>query len=538
MSIVGMRRRAATLVLVAGLLSAQAVVPSGSSAQTAGPQTGGRVVVAAEQEPFGGLNHWLVCCSLLWAEWMVDNLLPDAYHRAPDFTFVPEVLSGEAEVTLDPFRVTYRIREEAIWNDSVPVSARDFVFTWRSYIDPRNQIWPRDGYDLITDATVIDDKTVRFEFKRAYPDYRLLFQDVFPRHVLKDKNLNRAWAKKIPISAGPFEFKEYVPGSHLTLARNDRYWGEHLAYLDEVEFRFILKVRRQVQALEASEVDVIYPSLHPRLEVLRSDPDVAVQSSPGLLWEHLDLQFRDRLLRKPFIRRAIAHAVDREQIVEQLIRPIDPDAEVLQSLLVLTNEPAYEAHFDRYNFDPAQSRRILVDHGCEPGADEIFICGGQRLSFVYITTKPNPIRKAVSEVIAAHLSEVGIEVEVRRLDPSVAFGNRILVSGNFDLFNFAWTGPTLEREDRDIWGCSGSQNFLDYCNEDIRALLNEANLEFDAERRANLVNQADEVLAQDIPSLPLYQRPTFLAYKTEIQGLIDNMPEGFTWNLGDWWREV
>ncbi len=355
--------------------------------------------------------------------------------RDPDFVYRPHVLDGEAEVTTDPFAITYRIKQEAAWDDGMPVSARDFVFTWRTYRTPRNQVSSREGYELIESATVVDPKTVTFTFRKPYSAYKQLFADVFPRHVLKGENFNRVWDRSIPISAGPFRFGEYERGDHLTLVRNESYWGEHVAYLDEVEFRFIRRTTRQIEALTAGEVDAIYPSVDPRLPQLYDVADVEIQTNPSLLWEHLALGFRDRMVRKPFVRRALALAIDREAVVDEVIRPIDPDASVLDSLLLLGNEPGYEPHFDRYRYDPDAAQGILEDHGCRLGGDAVWRCDGTRLTFEYTTTNNNPIRKHVAEVIQRQLEAFGIEVEVRRRDAAVVFGYQVLVSGRFDIFN-------------------------------------------------------------------------------------------------------
>ena len=521
-----------------GALAVGLVIPSMArpvASQTSQTVSGGRVVVAAEQEPVG-LNHWMACCTLSWTELMVDNLLPDAYALAPNHTYVPEVIEGEAIVTEDPFTVTYTIRQEARWDDGMPVSAEDLAFTRRAHMRPRNSFATREGYDQIRSTQVIDPKTIRFEFRRPYPDYKELFRDIFPKHILAGKRLDRMWHRSIPISAGPFEFGELAKGSHLTLVRNDDYWGEHPAYLDEIEFRFIDKVPDQIDALASGEVDVMYPSLHPALAGIHSMPEVDVQSSPSLLWEHLDFQFRDDRLVKPYVRRAIATAIDRAAIVDEILRPIDPDAQVLNNLLYGIEQPEYESHFQNYQGDPAAARAILEDHGCVENDDGIYRCGRHQLTFVYYTTAPNPIRKHLAGLIRDQLDAAGIEIEVRRRDPSVVFG-RILVTGRFDLFNFAWIMTTIPGEDP-IWRCQGSQNFMNYCNEDVDALLTEAVRETDPARQARLANLADEVMARDLPSLPLYQRPTFLAYSSRVEGLIDNPTrEGFTWNIGEWYLQ-
>lgn len=529
-------RRSLASVLALGAVASAVIGSAGTAgAQTvAEPRSGGRVVVAAEQAP-PTLNYWLICCTLQWTQYMVDNLLPDAYAQTPDYSFVPELLAGEAQVTDDPFTVTYTIKAEAEWSDGVPVSAEDLVFTWHAYKDRHNQIAYRNGYARIEKATVLDPKTVRFEFRSPYPDYKMLFQDVFPMHVLKGKDLDRAWRRRIPISAGPFIFKEFVRGSHLTLMRNENYWGDHPAYLDEVEFRFMFETEDQIDALEAGRVDVIYPTPQPPLAGVRDMPGIEVQTTTGLTWEHVDMHFKDPWLKKPFIRKAVATTIDREAIVDEVIRPIHPDAQVLQSILYGVDEPEYEAHFDRYDGDPVTAGSILEDHGCERDADGIYRCGHHSLRFVYYTTNNNPLRKHVSDLIREQLDGGGIEVEVRRRDPATVFGPRILVAGHYDLFNFAWVRTALPGQ-RDIWRCDGPSNFTGYCNEDVDALLTETMTEMDPVRRARLANLADEAMATDVASLPLYQRPNFLAYRTEVRGLVDNPThEGFTWNLGDWW---
>lgn len=531
-----MNRVSRPIVLIAAAIVAGSLVPSTSvRAQAAVQQIpGGRVVFALASEPADGLNQWLACCTgASWAPQIARILMPHAYVQGPDFIYRPHVLDGEAEVTMDPFTITYRIKQEAAWDDGMLVSARDFVFTWRTFTKPHNQMSSREGYDLIESATVVDPKTVTFTFRKPYNAYKQLFADVFPRHALKDRNFNRAWRRDIPISAGPFRLAEYEPGDHLTLVRNENYWGEHVAYLDEVEFRFILRTARQIEALAAGEVDAIYSSVDPRLSEVYDLTDVEVQTNPSMIWEHLALGFRDRSIRKPFVRRALALVIDREAVLDEVIRPIDPDASVLDSLLLLGNEPGYEPHFDRYRYDPDAAQRILEDHGCRLGGAAVWRCGGTRLAFEYTTTKNAPIRKHLAEVIQRQLGAFGIEVEVRRRDAAVVFGPT-LISGRFDIFNFAWTG-TATRFDRDIWACNGAQNFTRYCNEDVGALLDEANSEIDPVRQTRLVNLADDAMAHDVASLPLYQRPTFLAYSTAVHGLVDNPTrESPTWNIEEW----
>src|SRR5687768_1992924 len=148
-------------------------------------QEGGTVVVGAEQEPSGGLNIDLVCCTLAWGQWIQVPVLQGAYQVQPDFTYAPGLIEADAEITEDPFTVTYKIREEAQWNDGTPVSADDFVFTWETTMDKKNQMASTAGYDKIEDAEVIDEKTVKFNFSEPYAAYKDLFSPVYPKHAIE-----------------------------------------------------------------------------------------------------------------------------------------------------------------------------------------------------------------------------------------------------------------------------------------------------------------------------------------------------------------
>jgi peptide/nickel transport system substrate-binding protein len=83
--------------------------------------------------------------------------------------------------------------------------------------------------------------------------------------------------------------------------------------------------------------------------------------------------------------------------------------------------------------------------------------------------------------------------------------------------------------------CEGGQNYNGYCNEDVTDLLQKTNTLLDEQARADTYNEADALMADDLPVLPLYQKPTFFAWNESIQGPEDNPTNaGPTWNAGEW----
>ena len=497
---------------------------------------GGSVVFGADQEP-DIMNPTLTAGNLFATAVVVTPILEGAYQLQPDFTYEPKLIDGEAEVTQDPFTVTYTIKDEAQWSDGEPVTAQDFIFTWKTYVNEKWDITSRDGWDQITDGEAMDDKTAKFTFEKPFSPYKQLFDVILPQHELQGKNFNQVWNNEITVGSGPFEFDSWQKGQQATIKRNENYYGEP-AKLDEITFRFLEDSNTQVQALRGEEIDMFYPQ--PQVDLVEQVAEiegVTSQTKAGSTWEHIDFNFAVPPLDQLYVRQAIAHGIDREAMAEQLITPINPDAVPLQNLIYVNNQAEYEPHFDQYNYDPERSRQLLEENGCTEGDGGIYECDGEPLSFRYTTTAGNELRELQLEVVQAQLQEVGIEIKSDIGDPATVFAD-VLPSGAdgaWDLFNFAWVGAADPFGGNAIWMCEGDSNYNGYCNKDVTDLLRETNTLLDEQARADTYNEADALMADDLPVLPLYQKPTFFAWNESIQGPEDNPTNaGPTWNAGEW----
>jgi peptide/nickel transport system substrate-binding protein len=513
---------------------------------TADVQEGGTIVVGAEQEPAGGLNIDLVCCTLAWGTLIQHPVLMGALQAQPDFTYAPSLIEADPEVTEDPFSLTYKIRDEATWNDGTPVSSDDFIFTMETILDEKNQMASRAGYDKITDSEAIDEKTVKFTFSEAYAGWRDLFNPIYPKHAIEGENFNKVWNKGWvdrdgnPVGSGPFLFESYKPGAELTLVKNEDFWGEP-AHLDEVVFRFLPETNTEIQSLRGGEVDVIYPQPQLELVDLTTQPDLTLESSAGTTWEHMDIQLGKNghpALANDYVRQALAYGIDRDALVAQFFKDLAPDLVPLNNTIYMTNAPEYQDNWGTYTADPDKAISLLEENGCKKGGDGIYVCDGEKLEFRFTTTSGNALRELAFEVIQEQLKAVGISLKSAIDDAAVVFGNKVLVAGNYDLFMFAWVGNPDPAGSVEIWKCEGSQNFTGYCNEEVTTLLEASNTQLDEAERAASLNEADALMSQDIPTIPLYQKPTILAYNNKVHGMEDNpTQESFTWNIAEWWIE-
>jgi peptide/nickel transport system substrate-binding protein len=541
------------LVALVGSLVLSSVAAAGPQGQQA-PRRGGTLIFGAEQEPSDSLNGILACCNLAWASWTVGNMaLRGAFQVQPNYSYKPYLIS-KATITRRPFTVTYFIRPNVTWYDGgrvVPITAADFIFTWRTYIDPKVDVASRTGYELIRRAVTINRKTVRFVFKQPYAGWRELFTGpygVLPAHALRGEDFNKVWESSLvnpktgrPISNGPFIFQSYQRGSQMTWVRNPRWWGPHNAYLDRVVFRFLPNTNTEIQQMRGGEVDAIYPQPQLALAELRQQRGITVISNAGPTWEHIDIQFGAKghaALRRLYVRQAIAHGINRPAIVRRLFGSIKPGLPVLHNAVFVSNDPRYERHYNMWTYNPARSRQILTRNRCTRGGDGIFSCPGVgRLSFSLKTTLGNQRRALVFEIMQATLKDVGIEMRFEPYRSAVVFGDEHISGHNFDLALFAWVGGPDPLGYVDIARCGGAQNYQTYCNRTATRLLNSSQAILNTRAQAKVLNRADSLIARDLPTIPMYQLPTFFAWKTgRVRGMIDNATEeAFSWNAENWW---
>ena len=505
------------------------------------PVPGGTVVFGADQEP-GILNSFLADGNLFANGLIVTAILSPLWMITPEFKYEPLLLDGEPEVTDDPFTVTYKLKEEAQWSDGKPITAEDVIFTQETIMNEKWTITDRSGHDQVTKTEALDDKTVKFTFKKPYAPWRTLFSTsggaILPKHELEGKNFNKVWNDEITASSGPFEFDGWDKGQQVTLKRNENWWNGK-ASLDEVVIKFYPDSNTQVQALKAGEVDMFYPQ--PQLDLVEQVDEIEgieTDVNSGTVWEHIDFNNQTPPLDKVYVRKAIAMAIDREAIVEQFIKPLNPEGAALNNVVWMPNQEFYQDNWSsEIPYDPEAAEKLLTDNGCKKDG-EVYSCDGEKLEFDYATTSGNELRELQLEVVQSQLAEIGIKINANIDDPAVVFSEKFMTSKDaWDMFNFAWVGSPDPVGGNPSWMCDSppSINPSKYCNPEVDKLLEKTDTLVDPAERAEVWNEADALMAKDVPTVPLYQKPTYFAWNGKIQGPADNPTQiGPFWNIGEW----
>ncbi len=323
-----------------------------------------------------------------------------------------------------------------------------------------------------------------------------------------------------PTGTGPFKFESWDRGNgEVTLVRNDDYWGEP-ALLDEIVFRTIPEGNTRRQALEAGEIDgydFVDPADYETLEdagaqVLVRDPfNILYLGFNGGNVEGTDA---NPALQKDEVRQAIAHAIDRETIVNSLL----PDGAEVATQFMPPTVDGWAEDVTEYDYDPERAQELLAQAGEE----------NLTLRFYYPTDVSRPYMPdpaALFQVISQNLEEVGITVEPTALQWNPDYLQAVQ-SGQADIHLLGWTGDwndaynfigTFFAEDQNN---QASAEFGAFSEPEIFDTLAQADQEPDQAARTELYQEANRLIMDYLPGVPLSHSPPALAVREGVEGLV------------------
>jgi peptide/nickel transport system substrate-binding protein len=559
----------ATGIAGAMVLSACGGGSSSGSSSSSGTASGGRVVYG-EPTPFPeNLYPFISAGNSTATNDIIVRVLPSAFNINPDFSvqWDKNVLASEPTLsTSGGTQVnTYKINPKAVWSDGKPMSADDFIATWKANrsADPADggceAVLSTNGYANISDVKGSDNgKTVTVTYKEPYSDWQSLFSTMIPSHLMYNadpatfcKTITAGWpiADGLPsdISAGPYQVvkKNIDAGAQaLVLTPNPKWWGTKATLSQLVIQEVGNDPSKNVQGIQNQELGVIYPQ--PQIDMVSQlnglKPNVTTKITFGLSFEHLDFNTQDKNLADINVRKAIAMALDRQTIVDQTVGQFSSDAQVLNNRLYVNNQPEYKdnAPAQYKKADPAGAKALLQQSGYTLGSDGIFTGKNGKLAIQIDTTPNNPLRETTIEVMIPMLKAAGIQATFNA-NPDI-FGDTdkptSLVAGGFQAALFAWVSTPFVSSNQSIYYSPANglgQNYTRAGTPEIDALLSKMVAEPDPAKTADLANQVDQALWAQMYTLPLYQKPTVIAYQSNIKNVQDNSSQtGPLWNSEKW----
>jgi peptide/nickel transport system substrate-binding protein len=528
------------MVRLLSLVLVLAVACSGPRQPT--PPTNALLVVGYDREP-DTLNRFsthiledtMICISeglTVWNERMETVPVLAEVVPSPENGLVRVLDDGRLEVT-------WKLRSGVRWQDGQPFTSRDVSFTVETINDPSYNPESTEGFDLIESVATPDDLTAVVTYSRIYAAYQDQFwRGALPRHVLEGKDLN-AFPEydRRPIGTGPYKVAEWRTGEYLLLARNEDYWRGTPA-IEKILFRFLPSSNTRMNQLRSGEVHVVDNVPLDKVDELEGIPGVEVSRTMGNSYAHVALNLREvPAFRDLRVRQAVAHAIDRRAIAEDVLEGV---VTVVDSVIQPMSW-AFNAGVAAYGYDPARARELLSEAGYEDrDGDGIVEKEGVPLSFPGTTRSGHAEWEMVLQVLQAQLKAVGIGMEIRNYEPTML--GELWFGGKLPFFLSAWTLPA----DPEITLFYASdrtpprgRNIYYYDNEELTRLLYASDRTVDREKRKQLLFQAQEILAREVPEIPLYNRTIVSAFPATLRNAKPNPTNaGLFWNVHEWELEA
>jgi len=544
------RSRLAVLVLVIGLVAASCGDDDQDQATTTSSERakGGTLVVGAEQEP--DCADWIgSCAGSVWGYWTMNlATMPRAFEVRPDTSQVPSpLLDGEPELeTGPPMKVTYRLNPRAVWSDGTPITSSDFKYTWQQ-ITTGQDIADPTGYEQIENVDDADPKTAVVTFGAPFAAWRDLFggfYGVLPRHLLEGKDRAAEMQAGYRWSGGPW-LMEWSRGQEIRLVPNPRYW-DRKPNLDAVVFRFLTDTPAEIQDYRSGQVKAVYPQTSSDLGQLRRVSDSRFLVSPGLGYEVVFFNTESPPLDSKAVRQALAHATDRQVIVRQLFRDVDPGLEPTQALVSPGNREWYppDQPFRRYSKNLDRVEQLMEGDGWAKGPDGIWAKGQRRAVIESSTVAGNKGRENMQQLLQSQWKEAGFELKVNNTTEDTLFGEWFPQGS----FQSAIVAPTPSSTDPGLCSVLCSKNIPSPENEtgtnytrikspQLDRIWQQVDTELDVKKRKQLADQGQAVAAEEVPALPIAPVPDVVVYnEAVIKGPVgNNVLSSPFWNIHLWY---
>ena len=420
--------------------------------------------------------------------------------------------------------ITYKINPKAVWSDGTPITWADIEAQWKaqSGTNPAYKISSKNGYEQI--ETVVkgaDDREAIVTYRQPYTDWKGLFSPLYPASTNNDpKVYNEGWIGKVPVTAGPFKFGAIdETAKTLTIVRDDKWWGDR-AKLDRIVFR-ALPSDAHIDALINGEVDFIDigPDVN-KLQRALGASNLTIRKAAGPNFRHITINGQAEILKDVTVRRALAMAINRDQIAKTLLGPLGVEAKPLQNHIFMANQKGYKDNAGVLSKpNPEEAKRLLDEAGWKVEG-EFRKKDGKELAVRFVIPSQVASSQQESSLVFNMLKAINVKVVIDSV-PSDDFFEKYVNTGNFDFTVFSWIGtPFPISSSKSIYaqpkGDDIQQNYARIGSPELDALFDKATSEFDEQKAIDIGNQIDAMIWDEVHSLTLYQRPEIIATKSNL----------------------
>ena len=436
-----------------------------------------------------------------------------------DLQIAPD-LAESWDVSADGRVYTFHLREDAEFHNGQPVKAQTVKDSLERAADPRTQSPVADVYlgdivgvkerlrgraDSVSGIKVTGDYTLEITIDASKPYFiaKLTYPTAFVVDVNQINASPRNWTRQ-PNGTGPFKLKQWDLGRQLVLEANPKFYGG-VPKLDRATF--ILSGGAGLTMYENNEVDVVGVGLDDidRVRDRSSALNREYQEGPNLDISYIGLN----VLQPPFddvkVRQAFSMAIDRAAIASSVLRDIAVPAKGI----LPPGMPGYNENRQALVFDKDRAKQLL---------DESKYGGNLPRITLTVSGEGANLGPSSEAIIQMWHDNLGVDVEVQQVE-WVTFLQEVR-RGRYQMWELGWIADYIDPENfLDVQFHSASvQNEMGYSNPTVDGLLEQARVETDVQTRLSLYSQAEDLVLEDFPWIPLYHDKDAALIKPYVEG--------------------
>lgn len=514
------------------LLGSAALIALASLPLAAMAQGGSRLVIAADSEP-RQLNPAIVASNGVFfiASKVIEPLAEASYEAGG----LKPLLATKWEGSDDGLSITFTLREGVSWHDGKPFTSEDVAFSALQVWKPLQNI----GRSLFANLEAVDTpdaKTAILRFSKPTPLQLIanalpVVSTVLPKHIYDGSDIAENPANKALIGTGPYQWGDYRPGEYFLLKKNPAYWQAGLPQIDELVFRVLPDRAAAANSLEAGEIQLAAFSAVPLVDLERIGAveglEVITKGYEALTYQLIvEINHRNEHLKNLKVRQAIAHAIDKQFVLDTIFLGYAAKA----TGPIPANDPTfYTPDVTAYDFDVEKAKALLDEAGYPAGAD------GKRFTLRLLPAPYFNETKQFGDYLRQALAAIGIDAVISAND-SAAHQKAVYTEHAFDLA----IAPTVFRTDPAISttilvrsatpaGVSYS-NQGGYENAALDSLIDEALTTLDAQKRVALYQDFQKQVTADLPLINVVD----WAFTSVASKRLGNGANNPRWAVSNW----
>ncbi|MCK4791016.1 MAG: ABC transporter substrate-binding protein [Desulfobacteraceae bacterium] len=404
---------------------------------------------------------------------------------------------------------TFHIRPGVKFHNGRELVAQDVKYSFERTMSEELASRYRGDFANVDSIEVLDQYTVVVHLKKPDADFARLMSDsnasagaIVPQEAAEKPEFDMH-----PISAGPFMFESYTPGLETVIVRNPYYYVPDRPLLDKIIWRIVPDPSVRVNALITGDIDLTYGFAYERVEEIRGNPDLQLFMAPSVWNEILWFNFREPPFDSPYIRRAVAVALNYEELAAGAVGGVAVLNQSLISPIVAETYGIYSISFEQ---DLDFARRLLERAG---------VGEGETISAEIIVMPGYPEFERLALMIKDQLQAIGFDITYTPLELGEYFDRTSALDFQFLITGYSEGGsPDIElgryHHPGSEWNLSGSLSYV------LGRLLDEGRATVDPELRAKAYTGANAVLQDLCAWVTLYWRYQVIAARNEVKGFV------------------